>query len=605
MRVARWKAVAGASALALVVAACGSGGSGGTGSSSGIAAMAKPKGESGDTYTAPKVAQQANGKQIVVTTDQPWFAYNNAEADNVNSYNGYANIMVLSNSFNLDGNNKVLLNKDLMDSVTVTSQKPYTVVWKINPKAVWQDGKPVSCDDFYLTWLADSGKVKSFLPGGTAGYEDMKPPKCGSGGKNSKTVTTTFNKPFLDYKSLFGGIGDLLPAHAIEQQTHLPDITKLTPKSSSSDLKKVSGMWNSKKGGWATETLNKKTMLSDGPYMFSKYQKDQSITLVRNPKWWGNPGGPAKIVLKANKEVGGQVKALQNNDTDLMFSAHPDSSAAEDLRAMTSKGYSYGAAPGLSFEHLDLNFANKWLKDKNVRKAFFQCVDRQELLKKVVQPVDPSAKTYDDLMFFPGQKGYEDNYSKLSTGKAAAAKKTLEADGFKLNKSSGYYTKGGKTLSLRIDHTPIPSRADTVRLIQSQCKKAGIQIKDDSDDKFLEGRVSQGDYDVALFAWSTSPFLTQNLPEYLSAKKGGGENWSKYSNPTVDKDLKQAASVSDASKATQLYVDASKKLAGDYYSLPLFLTPNMWAWKSKTIDRVYVQGYYGPLFDANEWVPGK
>ncbi|MBO0839505.1 MAG: ABC transporter family substrate-binding protein [Sciscionella sp.] len=597
---------------ALVLSACGGGGSGdqNTGSSSGVNANAVAKGESGDSYTAPKVQQQASNGQVVVTTDQAWFAYNGAESDNADSYNTYANTMVLSGAFSMDGNNKVLLNKDLMDSVDVTSTSPYTVTWKINPKAVWSDGQPVSCDDFYLDWLADSGFNKTpFKPATSAGYQLIKQPKCAS--KDDKTFTTVFSQPYLDYKGLFGSTssGDLLPAHIVEQKTGVSDISKLTPSSDAATLKKVADFWNGTTG-WKPKSQPDATMPSDGPYMFAPggYTKDVQITLVRNPKWWGNPGGPAKIILKANSDVSGQVTALRNGDTDAIASAHPSVDAATSLRGLTSQGYTYGAAPGLNFEHLDLNYKNQFLKDDAVRKAFFQCVNRNELVNKIVKGVESDAKPYNDLLFFPGQPGYADNYSDKSLGDANKAAQTLQADGYKKD-SNGFMAKNGQELKFRISHTDIPSRKDTVKLIQGECGKnsaAGMNIVDDTDPNFLSDRVSKGDYDVALFAWSTPPFLSSNLAEYQTNKNGnGGENWSSYSDSTVDNDLSQASQQTDASKAQDLYADAAKHLASDYYSLPLFLTPQMWAYKTNTIDKTYMQGFAGLLWNANEWVVTK
>ena len=38
----------------------------------------------------------------------------------------------------------VFLNTDLLTSATLTSTSPQTIVYKINPKAVWSDGQPIT-----------------------------------------------------------------------------------------------------------------------------------------------------------------------------------------------------------------------------------------------------------------------------------------------------------------------------------------------------------------------------------------------------------------------------------------------------------------------------
>ena len=43
------------------------------------------------------------------------------------------------------------MNADLLTSATVTTASPQTIVYVINPKAVWSDGTPITADDFVYT----------------------------------------------------------------------------------------------------------------------------------------------------------------------------------------------------------------------------------------------------------------------------------------------------------------------------------------------------------------------------------------------------------------------------------------------------------------------
>ena len=80
-------------------------------------------------------------------------------------------------------NNKLqpVLNTQLMESASVTSTNPQTVVYKINPKAVWSDGTPITADDFIYNWQAQSGNPAYTDVGGqpyddasTAGYNQVQ-----------------------------------------------------------------------------------------------------------------------------------------------------------------------------------------------------------------------------------------------------------------------------------------------------------------------------------------------------------------------------------------------------------------------------------------------
>lgn len=577
----------------LMLAGCGgSGADNGTGSTSGVDANAIAKGESGDTYTAPKVEPSGT---VSVSTDKPFFAYNNATAAANNSYNVYALTQVLASAFILDGHNKVLLDKDVMDSVDVTSQNPFTVTWHIRPGVTWSDGAPWGCADFYLAWLAQSeqdltpdGKSTYFLPAATNGYRLITtPPKC----VDDHTFVTVFSQPYPDYPGLFGNSLDLLPAHILEQRTGIADITTVTPHSPPDVLRRVADFWNT---GW--KGFTKALMPASGPYLIDSWDQNQSVTLVRNPRWIGNPGGPAKIVLKAISDPSAQVQALQNGENQVMASAQPDGNAAAQLRALAAQGIVYGAAAGLNFEHIDLNLRNPVLADKAVRQAVFQCVNREDLVSKLIKPVQPDAKPAGSLLFLPTDSGYQNVYSAESTGNADQARQTLTADGWRPG-ADGIMVRNGLRLSFKISHTDIPRRKQTVQLVQSQCRAAGIDVQDDTDPNFLDTRVSTGQWDAALFTWSEQPFKSAFQSIYTT---GGGQNWGGLHDPVVDQAFSQAVVQLSAAQAQPYYQRADQALAQDYYSLPLFLTPQMWAYKG--IDRVYMQGYYGALWNANEWV---
>lgn len=588
-------AFAAVAATSLVLSACGGSDNGGGGDGSGdgngdIASMAVSKGQSGDEYVSPEVEQGT--ETINVSTDNPFTAYNNSAADANNSYNSFALTMVLSGAYKLDGNDKILLNKDVMESVELTSQDPQVVSWKIKPGVTWSDGEAWDCDDFHLAWLAQTGKVKGedgadlFTAAGTTGYELIDKVECPS----PTEFVTTFSTSYPDYKSLFGISLDILPAHVLEKGAGVEDVTKLTPTSDKAELTKVAEFWKTKWNGFDAAL-----MPSSAQYKITGFEQNSSVTLERNDKFVGNKGGPAKIVLRGISDQVAQAQALENGEVSVNSMAQPDANAAERLRNLSAQGVVFGANEGLTFEHFDLNVKNQFLSDPAVRKAFMQCVNRDELVEKLVRPVLEDAKPLGSLVFFQSEEGYVDNYAQY-TGDANAAKATLEGAGWTVG-ADGVAAKGGKKLSIKISHTDIPRRKQTVELVQSHCKPAGFDIVDDTDPNFLDTRVSQGDYDVALFAWSSAPFKSGQKSIYST---GGGQNWSNWSNKEVDAAFVDATTNLDEGAARDAYAKADKALADSNYSLPLFQLPRMWAFKG--IDKVFFQSYYGTLWNANEWV---
>ncbi|MEV6244364.1 ABC transporter family substrate-binding protein [Lentzea sp. NPDC051838] len=580
-------AIALIASASLVLGACGGGGGSNNsdGGDASIAEMAVARGESADGYTAPDTKES---DQIVVSTDKPYTSYNNATEDANQSYNTFALVLTQPGAHILNGNNKYSLNKDVMESIEVTSKSPQIITWKLKKGVTWSDGEAWDCDDFYMAWFTQSNSAKNgdskyFKAAGTTGY-DLMTGEC----KDDQTFVGTFTDPYPDYIGMFNN--DVLPAHIVEKNTGVADITKLTKASPAADLQKVADFWNEKWNGFTKELSP-----GAGPYMMTAFEPNQSVTLERNPKWVGKPGGPKKIVLKAIPDPVAQAQALENGEVAVNSMAQPDANAATKLKSLNAQGITFGAGPGLSFEHLDLQFKNPVLAKEEVRKAFFMCVKRQDIIDKLITEVQADAKPLGSLIFFPKDEGYKDVYADKAKGDPAAAKKILGDAGWTQG-ADGVFAKDGLRASFRISHTDIPRRKQTVELIQGQCKEAGIEIKDDTDSNFLDERVSNGDYDVALFAWSGGPLKSDKKSIY---ETGGGQNWQNLTVPAADAAFKSGVSQTSISDSLKYFQQADEAIAGAYGSLPLFQMPNMWAFKG--LDRVYFQSFYGALWDANEW----
>jgi peptide/nickel transport system substrate-binding protein len=571
-------AIALVASASLVLGACGGDAT--------VAEMATARGESADGYTAPDTKQS---DQVVVSTDKPFTSYNNATEDANQSYNTFALTLVQPGAHLLNGNNKVILNKDVMESVEVTSKSPQVVTWKLKKGVSWSDGEAWDCDDFYMAWFTQSNSSKKadgtkyFKPAGTTGY-DLMTGAC----KDDQTFVGTFSAPYPDYEDMFNN--DVLPAHVLEKNAGIADITKLNKDSAAADIQKAADFWNEKWNGFT-----KDLMPGAGTYVLTGFEPNQSVTLERNPKWAGKAGGPAKIILKAIPDPVAQAQALENGELAVNSFAQPDANAATKLKGLNAQGVTFGAGPGLSFEHLDLQMKNPVLAKEEIRKAFFMCVKRQDIIDKLISEVQADAKPMGSLIFFPKDEGYKDVYADKAKGDAAESKKILTDAGWAQG-ADGVFAKDGVRASFRISHTDIPRRKQTVELIQGQCKEAGIEVKDDTDPNFLDERVSAGDYDVALFAWSGSPFKGGKKSIY---ETGGGQNWQNLTVPKADDAMKQAVSQTAIAESLKYWSEADAALANAYGSLPLFQMPNMWAFKG--LDRVYFQSYYGALWNANEW----
>jgi peptide/nickel transport system substrate-binding protein len=459
-----------------------------------------------------------------------------------------------------------------MDSVKQLSTSPQVIQYNIRQQAVWQDGAPVDCSDFYLQWLAgalDSGDVATLFNNALVGLDHISKVACAN---NNKTVTVTFGQQWADWQALFGG---LVPAHVLEKATGVPDVTKLDDRRASDHaaLLKVADFYS---GGPNVDhgfgALNLANDLSAGPLMLKSFDGKTDTVLVRNPKWWANPSGPSRVDIRVNTDDESAYQQLQNKEIQIA-AGQPNGQVAQQVRASGGQ-FTLITGVGVTWEHLDYNAQNPaFQQHPELRTALSDCVNRQDVITKVIADVNPQIKPLGESVFLPTESGYTDHYTSTGHGDETAARKVLTDAGWTMG-ANGFFQKNGQTATITIGHKTDQRRASTVQIIQAECRAAGIQVQDFTSDGFNAKNLRAGNFQVALFAWTGTLFKSSFTSIYHTATGSqGAANYMKYSDPQVDQllttadgELSYAARVRDLQQADAL-------IAHDGFTLPLFALP--------------------------------
>jgi peptide/nickel transport system substrate-binding protein len=537
--------------LAMVAAACGGGDDNGGGAG-------------GSTGGAVK-----QGGTLNYAADQePTGFNNNTSKDNGTSV---ANIVInmFPVAFHLTPDFKVVLNQDLLESATQTSEDPQTIVYKIKQNAVWSDGTPITADDFIYLWKNLNGTIKDNDVSGTTGYDQVK---SVTGSDNGKTVTVVFKTPFADWKSLFSSGNYILPAHYVEKQP----------------------------GRWNTGLDKNPEKIPVGGWMkVQNYIPGQSLTLVRNDKYFGPRAHLDSIVFRFLPESTTQPAALQNNEVDLIY-PQPQLDQVQQVKALPDVTSQINFGP--TFEHLDFNFKTPGLDDLAVRRAIATGINVEELVQRTVKQFSDQAQPLGNRIYMTTQPDqYRDNFSAYGKGDVAGATKLLEEAGYTKG-SDGIYAKGGKKLSFRFSTTAGNQLRETQgELFQAQMKKMGVEIKIANVDsqKFFGDWLINGNFDIANFAWVGSPFpISGNQAAYVS---GGGSNYGSYANKKVDQLFTQAFAEFDPAKATELGNQIDQQLTVDMATIPLYQKPTFIAWRNTFGNIADNSTQDGPFWNANIW----
>jgi peptide/nickel transport system substrate-binding protein len=577
---------------ALMLSGCGGGGDA---SGDGQTQNRKPEeiGKADQVFTRPEVNDSG---EFTMVRESGFTAYNNGTG----AANAFQNTVVLSNVqpspyfFDLvDGQIVIKLDGDVMESVEVTNKDPMQVIWKIRKEAVWSDGEPVSCKDFHLQWLAatskatktsDDGQQVRLWDASPTGYDQINKHTCADG---NKTVVTDFSTPYADYRALYNF---MVPAHILERETGISDITKLTD-TDAVNMAKAAEFFNTRWTGFDAAKA-----LSAGPYKIESANQEE-VVLVRNDKWWAAKGGPSKVTLRVNTDAKSASQQLQNKEVDII-ATQADGAVAQQLRG--DRSIRTFAAAGQTYEHIDFRMDLPLFTDKAVREAVAACVNRQDLVDKLVRDIDPNAEPLGNMMFMPNETGYEDHYADTGKGDVEAAKKILTGAGYTLG-DDGVFAKGDQRVSFRLGHRIIERRAQTVRLIQSHCAPAGIKIIDDQAQNFNDVRLKISDFDMALFAWVGTAVKSSAYANYASADAGGSSNYNKYSNRQLDRLYAEANAELDFDKRIRMLNEVDRLMRADLHSLPLFVLSDFAASDADISPISYVGAFGGVTWNMFAW----
>ncbi|GAA2853085.1 oligopeptide ABC transporter substrate-binding protein OppA [Pseudonocardia halophobica] len=564
-------AAAVATAATLVLAACGGGG--GAGGSSG--------GVYGDCSTNPNTCnsvpadQLQQGGTVTLASEKNIDNWNVISSEGNVDWTGMSTKPLLTYAFYTSPDLKPTLNTDLLDSADLTN--PTTIVYKIKPAAVWNDGTPVTADDFVMSWKWQNTRdCPACETAGNGGYDQVT---AVTGSDNGKTVTVTLSKPYTDWQSLFNSAAPLYPAHIGAQQ---------------GDLNSPDGL--AAAFDWFGKTP---PTYSAGPFQVENWQDNVALTLVPNPQWYGATKPKLdRLVIRVITDATQEPLALQNNEVQALF-PQPQVDIVNQLNNIPN--VSNAQAAGLSWEHFDFNLQNPFLADKALRQALYIAVNTQDVIAKTVGQFNPDIKPLQNKMFVPQQDGYQDNLTATGQGSGdiERAKKVLTDAGYTGVGSALVAPNGQAVPALRMRYTVGNAvRQTECELFQQYAKQLGVNVEISTTDS-LGTTTSSGDYDVIVFGWIMSPAPFGGAQQlWLS---NSGSNYGKYVNPTTDALINEAAASTDINDARAKLNEADKIMAEDAYVLPLYQKPTLAAVQNTLGNVRNNASLDGITYNTSEW----
>jgi peptide/nickel transport system substrate-binding protein len=548
---------------------------------------------------------------VNIAWNQPFYSYNSTS----NTGNATANAIIkymISSSFNYYNKDLALTPDTSYGTYEKVSSDPLTVKYTFADTAMWSDGVASGPADMLLEWAAQSAKFNNVeakydpetgditnqaeLDAGV--FFDAASP-CAALIKDTpkidgNSITFVYSKPFADWETCI--TGGSLPAHVVaERALGMTDpkaatdaLIKAIDDSDTASLSKIAKVW-SNDFNYTSLPSDPSLYLSDGAYVMTDFVKDQYMTLKANDKYKGDlKAAIPTVTIRWNGDPMGQVQALQNGEVDLIS----PQATADVLTALKAiKDVKVETADEAVFEHVDLQFTNGGPFDKatyggdaakalKVRQAFLKTIPRQEIVDKLIKPLNPNAVLRESFTVIPGSP----NYDSVVAANGQKAYDTVDIAGAKaLLAAAGVKTPVQVRLLFAPDN---PRRQNEYSLIAASAKDAGFdvvpyQVQTDWGTD-LSNATSY--YDAALFGWqSTSTAVTESDANY---RTGGGNNFYGYSNKAVDSLFDQLQVETDPAKQGEILGQIEKHLVDDAFGVTLFQFPGVTAWNPANIGNI-------------------
>ncbi|MBE3562697.1 MAG: ABC transporter substrate-binding protein [Hydrogenibacillus schlegelii] len=291
-----------------------------------------------------------------------------------------------------------------------------------------------------------------------------------------------------------------------------------------------------------------------GPFVFKEWKPKQSITLERNPDYWGGAPKLERIVFTVIEDNSARLQALKSGDVDLIDGVLPS-----DIKTLKADGrFQVWDRPPNNVGYLGFNTKKAPFDDPRVRQAVAHAIDKPALIaafysdqaEPAKNPMPPTIAGYNDSI--------EDYPFDLEKAKS-------------LIQASGYDGREVLFYAMPVYRPYMPNGPKIAEAIQANLSAIGLKSKIVSPEwaVYLD-ETKQGKADLFLLGWIGDNGDPDNyLYVLLDKDNAGGSNRTFYDNEDVHRLLTQAQKELDPDKRAALYREAQEIIHRDVPMVPL------------------------------------
>jgi peptide/nickel transport system substrate-binding protein len=440
---------------------------------------------------------------------------------------------------------------------------PLTLVFHLDPRARWQDGRPVTAADVAFTF--DIYTDSTINADARAALRRISAVTT----RDSLTVVFRFRTryPEMFYDAVYHM--RVLPSHLLGP----------VPRA----------QWRSAPFGRAP--------VGAGPYRFVRWHAGESLELAADSSFFLGRPHLRRLIWRFTPDLQVAVTQLVAGDADAIeVLGTPDNvrraRATPRLVTYPYRGATYGflgfnlRAPG------DTAQPHPLFGDRALRRALAMAVDRVALVRSVfgeLAQVPPGP--------MPQQWWLWDTAIRDLPYDTVQAARQLTRLGWKDPGGTGLREKDGRPLGFRIlVPTTSAIRRQYARLLQQQFKRIGADVQlDEVEFSVFSERLQAGRFDAALNNVNADPAPSTAIIQGWTQAGIGLFNFGRYANPAFDRLAEQASGAGRRDDAKRLWRRAFEVLNDDAPAIFLFATENVAAVDRRVQDVVIRPDSYWAL----------
>jgi peptide/nickel transport system substrate-binding protein len=454
-----------------------------------------------------------------------------------------------------------------LPDVKTLEEGPYaggmSLTFEINPDATWDNGKPVTADDYIFTIKAiKNPKVNSVQLRSYFDFIDnieIDP-------NNNRKFTVYSKTRYFRAEESCGQETFVLPEYHYDPENIMRNYTieQLGNPDNTVALKSDAGIKRFAESFNDPKYANQKgQIVGCGAYNFMEWVTRERIVLERKKDWWGDKyqdnkvlvANAPRIIYKTIPDLTAAVLNAKDGQLDVIRTIQPTKYIDLKDDANFQSTFDLSSPEQFAYHYIGFNSKKPQFEDKKVRRAITHLINRDEMIESIFEsyavktngPINPNKEYYNTNL-----KDIIYDIEKAKSLLAEAGWKDSDGDNI-LDK-----TVRGKKETMKIDFKYTNGqliRKSIGQLLKDEAERVGIEITlTPVDFPTLLSDADKRNFDMLALAWVKTPGLDDMKQVWhTDSDVEGGSNRIGFGNSESDKIIDEIRITLDPEARKKLY----------------------------------------------------